>query len=343
MIIKSKAPLRIGLSGGGTDIENFSKKYGGLVINVAINLYVHTIIDVKKNDKIIFETLDSNKKIILKSSKFLKLNGNFDIFKSIYNHFVKEFIKKPVSFHLKTYSDVPHGSGLGGSSTMIVSIIKAFMEWFKIPMKKYDVAMLAYKIERKDLNLVGGIQDQFSASYGGFNLIEIKKKSKKIIIKPLKISNYIKNELSSKFLLLYTGISRGSEKVIEAQIKNIEINDKKAIRSMLKLKKNTFKMKSYLLNDFKLNNVVEILASNWLLKKNTGWGVSNYLINRMTNKLYKYGAEAVKISGAGGGGFILVVTPTENIFYLKKNLKLKNTIFYNFGFEPKGVQSWTVK
>jgi D-glycero-alpha-D-manno-heptose-7-phosphate kinase len=210
-------------------------------------------------------------------------------------------------------------------------------------MKKYDVAMLAYKIERKDLNLVGGIQDQFSASYGGFNLIEIKKKSKKIIIKPLKISNYIKNELSSKFLLLYTGISRGSEKIIETQIQNIENNDKKGIRSMLKLKKNTIKMKSYLLNDFKLNNVIEILASNWLLKKNTGRGVSNYLINRITNKLYKYGAEAVKISGAGGGGFILVVTPTENIFYLKKNLKLKNAIFYNFGFEPKGAQSWTVK
>jgi D-glycero-alpha-D-manno-heptose-7-phosphate kinase len=112
---------------------------------------------------------------------------------------------------------------------------------------------------------------------------------------------------------------------------------------MLKLKKNTIKMKSYLLNDFKLNNVIEILASNWLLKKNTGRGVSNYLINRITNKLYKYGAEAVKISGAGGGGFILVVTPTENIFYLKKNLKLKNAIFYNFGFEPKGAQSWTVK
>lgn len=343
MIIKSKAPLRIGLSGGGTDIENFSIKYGGLVINSAINLYVHTIIDVKKNDKIIFETLDSNKKIILKSCKSLKLNGNFDIFKSIYNHFIKEFIKKPVSFHLKTYSDVPHGSGLGGSSTMIVSIIKAFTEWFKIPMKKYDIAMLAYKIERKDLNLVGGVQDQFSASYGGFNLIEIKKKSKKIIIKPLKISNYIKNELSSKFLLLYTGISRGSEKVIETQIKNIENNEKKGIKSLLKLKENTFKIKSYLLNDYKLNNIVKILASNWLLKKKTGKGVSSHSINQIVDKLYKFGAEAVKISGAGGGGFILVVTPTENIFELKKNLKLKNAYFYNFGFESKGAQSWIVK
>ena len=177
MIVKSKAPLRIGLSGGGTDIESFSIKYGGLVINSTINLYVHTIIEVKKNNKIIFESLDMHQKTILKSNKILKLNGKFDIYKTIYNYFIKKFIKKPVSFHLKTYSDVPHGSGLGGSSTMIVSIIKAFSEWFKIPMSKYEIANLAYKIERIDLKLVGGVQDQFSASYGGFNLIEIKKKN----------------------------------------------------------------------------------------------------------------------------------------------------------------------
>ena len=238
MIVKSKAPLRIGLSGGGTDIESFSIKYGGLVINSTINLYVHTIIEVKKNNKIIFESLDMHQKTILKSNKILKLNGKFDIYKTIYNYFIKKFIKKPVSFHLKTYSDVPHGSGLGGSSTMIVSIIKAFSEWFKIPMSKYEIANLAYKIERIDLKLVGGVQDQFSASYGGFNLIEIKKKTKKIIIKPLKISYYMKNELSSKLLLLYTGISRGSEKIIESQIKSIQNNEKRGIHAMLRMKKN---------------------------------------------------------------------------------------------------------
>ncbi len=343
MIIKSKAPLRIGLSGGGTDIENFSVKYGGLVINSAINLYVHTVIEEKRNKKIIFESLDLGKKIILKSDLILDIDGKFDIYKSIYNFFIKKFIKKPVSFHLKTYSDVPQGSGLGGSSTMIVSIIKAFAEWFKISLSKYDVAMIAYKIERKDLKLVGGVQDHFSASYGGFNYIEIKKKTNKIKIKPIKISNYMKNELSSKFLLLYTGISRGSEKIIESQISYIDKNQKKSIQAMIKMKKNTKNMRSYLMNDKKVKDIIKILKSNWLYKKKTGKGVSNLSVNKIIEKLYKLKSEAVKISGAGGGGFILIVTPTENIFNIKNNLKFTGISFFNFGFEDRGVHSWIVK
>ena len=153
----------------------------------------------------------------------------------------------------------------------------------------------------------------------------------------------MKNELSSKFLLLYTGISRGSEKIIESQISYIDKNQKKSIQAMIKMKKNTKNMRSYLMNDKKVKDIIKILKSNWLYKKKTGKGVSNLSVNKIIEKLYKLKSEAVKISGAGGGGFILIVTPTENIFNIKNNLKFTGISFFNFGFEDRGVHSWIVK
>jgi D-glycero-alpha-D-manno-heptose-7-phosphate kinase len=215
MKIRAKAPLRLGLAGGGTDLDVYASKYIGYVLNATISLYAHSVIEPLNNGKIIFESLDNNEKIELNSSEFLDLNGEMDLYKGIYNRIVKNFIKKPLSFKLTTYSDVPSGSGLGGSSTLVVSIIKAFVEWLNLPLGEYDIAKLAYEIEREDIGIVGGAQDQYAATFGGFNFMEFYG-DKKVIVNPLRVKNWIIDELEESMILYFTGIRR-SASVIEKE------------------------------------------------------------------------------------------------------------------------------
>ena len=160
MIIRSKAPLRIGLAGGGTDVSPFADIYGGSILNATINLYAHATIIPNDNDKIELVALDQGKSQQHKASMELSLNGELDLLKGVYNRIAKEYLDAPVSFTLETYVDAPPGSGLGSSSTLVVAIIGAFAHWLKLPLGEYDVAHLAYEIERIDLGLAGGRQDQ---------------------------------------------------------------------------------------------------------------------------------------------------------------------------------------
>ena len=167
--IRSQTPLRLGLAGGGTDINLYCDKYTGYVLNATISLYVHCTLIERNDGKIIFDSADTKSYGEYPSAMHLENDGNGDIFKAVYNRIVKDFTHKPLSFSLHTYSDVPSGSGLGGSSTLVVGVIQAFVEWLNLPLGEYDIAHLAYEIEREDLGIVGGAQDQYAATFGGFN------------------------------------------------------------------------------------------------------------------------------------------------------------------------------
>ena len=169
LIIRAKAPLRLGLAGGGTDVSPYSDMYGGLVLNATINLYAHCILEVTDTNTIEIFAKDIDKKEIHNSAKTLPINGTLDLGKGVYNRIVKDFNLPALSFKMTTYSDAPAGSGLGSSSTMVVCILKVFVEWLKLPVGDYELARLAYEIERLDLNLSGGKQDQYAAAFGGFN------------------------------------------------------------------------------------------------------------------------------------------------------------------------------
>ena len=148
MIIRTKAPLRLGLAGGGTDLDTYCDRFGGYVLNATISLYVHCSIEVVEDDKIYFEALDIGESSTFPSQKHLALDGKLDLFKGVYNRIVKEYDLESLSFKLSTYSDVPSGSGLGGSSTLVVAVIKAFVEWLNLPLGEYDIAKLAFEMER---------------------------------------------------------------------------------------------------------------------------------------------------------------------------------------------------
>ena len=190
MIIRSKAPLRIGLAGGGTDVSPYSDIYGGAILNATLSLYAYASIKPREDGKIIINAIDRNEIIELKSEEHLAIDGKLDLIKGVYNRIVKDFVKKPLSFEINTYVDAPPGSGLGSSSTLVVAILGAFVEWLKLPLGEYDIAHLAYVIEREDLKMAGGKQDQYAATFGGVNYMEFYGNDK-VIVNPLRIKSNI--------------------------------------------------------------------------------------------------------------------------------------------------------
>jgi len=206
MIIRSKAPLRIGLAGGGTDVSPYSDIYGGAILNATLSLYAYASIKPREDGKIVINAIDRNEIIELKSEEHLVIDGKLDLIKGVYNRIIKDFIKQPLSFEINTYVDAPPGSGLGSSSTLVVAILGAFVEWLKLPLGEYDIAHLAYLIEREDLKMAGGKQDQYAATFGGVNYMEFYGNDK-VIVNPLRIKSKFLHELEHNLVLFYTNLS----------------------------------------------------------------------------------------------------------------------------------------
>lgn len=341
MIIRSKAPFRLGLAGGGTDVSPYSDQFGGAILNATINLYARTTIIPTSNEKIIFHSIDQKKSFSYNSQVELPLNGEIDLQIGIYNRIVKEFNNgKPLSFELTTSMDVPTGSGLGTSSTLVVSILGAFVEWLKLPLGEYDIAKLAYDIERVDLNLAGGKQDQYAATFGGVNFMEFY--GDKVIVNPLNIKKSMLNEISFNLVLYYTQTSRESAKIIEKQIENVKKSDNKPIEAMHRLKQQAFSMKEAFLKN-ELINIGKTLHESWENKKQMATGISNNTIDDIYQTAIENGAVGGKISGAGGGGFMFFYTENTNQYRVTEALENMGGKVVQFEFTLKGLYAWTIK
>ena len=261
--------------------------------------------------------------------------------KGVYNRIVKDFIKKPLSFELVTSMDVATGSGLGTSSTLVVSILGAFVEWLKLPLGEYDIAHLAYEIERVDLNMSGGRQDQYAATFGGVNFMEFSGNDK-VIVNPLRIKEESLVELEHNLILYYTKTSRESSKIIDAQINNVEKNDQSSIDAMHLVKEQSYMMKEALLKN-KLNDIGYILNESWSNKKKMALGITNSDIDEVYSKAMKAGAIGGKISGAGGGGFMLFYCDKNKRHDVIRELNSFGGEVRNYQIDQKGLYTWTVK
>ncbi len=338
-ISRSKAPLRLGLGGGGTDLKSYYSKYGGEVLNATIDLYAHSTIELLDNNLVIFEASDLSIIEVFSISKFPTFDSKLKLHFGVYSRIVKEFLGGVApSLKIQTYADAPQGSGLGTSSSIVVSLIKAFVELFQIPLGEYDIANLAYNIERIDLNISGGKQDQYASSFGGFNYIEFTKDDR-VIVNPLKVKKWIKSELEESLVLFFTGTSRDSGKIIDQQIKETSIGLSKNIEGMHDLKLAAQKMKNFLLvGDIK--GIISQVRIGWEAKKQT----SSLITSPQLNEIYEYalsnGALAGKLSGAGGGGFFMFFVEPKNRSKLISALSLINGKVQTFEFIENGVIGW---
>jgi D-glycero-alpha-D-manno-heptose-7-phosphate kinase len=340
MIVRSKAPFRLGLAGGGTDVSPYSDEYGGAILNATVNLYAHTTLIPRTDGKIIIRALDLEKKIILDSSKELEITGDLDLQKGVYNRIVKTFSKEPLSFELTTKMDVPSGSGLGTSSTLVVSILGAFIEWLKLDLTEYEIARLAYSIEREDLAMAGGKQDQYAAVFGGINFLEFGANNE-VVVNPLSIHKDLVNELEVNLLLFYTKTSRESSKIIQIQSENVQNKQSKPIQAMHFLKEQAFAMKQALIEG-DLKAIGQILNTSWHHKKMMADGISNQVIDKIYDTAMEAGAVGGKISGAGGGGFMIFYVNDDKRAAVIKQLHTFNGDVKNFEFCFAGLTTWTI-
>lgn len=340
MIYRSKAPLRIGLAGGGTDVSPYSDLYGGAILNATLSLYANATIEPLAENKIILEAIDRDEEEIFEWAPALPITGKLDLLKGVYNRIQKDYGIKEQGFRLSTYVDAPAGSGLGTSSTLVVAIIGAFAEMLRLPLGEYDMAHYAYEVERKDLGLAGGKQDQYAATFGGVNFMEFYGEDK-VIVNPLRVKQQHLFELENNLLLYYTSTSRESAEIIKKQSNNVTEKKNKSIEAMHQLKEQARMMKEVLLKG-RLNEIGEILDFGFQQKRQMAEGISNPLMEDIYETAKRAGATGGKISGAGGGGFMIFYCPVNTKYKVIKSLENFGGKVRNYQFTEHGLKTWTV-
>lgn len=341
-IIRSRAPLRLGLAGGGTDISPYCDNHTGYVLNATIDRYAYCTITSCEDNQVTFTANDHNKTTTLDITQYpFELDCDLILLKATYNKIIKDFNNDvPIALTMTTFCDSPVGSGLGTSSSLVVAIIKAFEEYFSIGFDDYQIANLAYEIERVDCGLQGGRQDQYSATFGGFNFMEFYG-GNKVLVNPLRIRNWVRCELESSILLHYTGKSRSSAAVISDQVKSFTKENSSSLDNMHHIKESAFHMKEAILcGDF--DAFVNIMRVAWGKKKNSSKNVSSPKIDNYVKRAMEAGALCAKVSGAGGGGFIMYFVPPEYRKNVIEVISDETSWVSNCHFTLEGSQCWTV-
>lgn len=341
MIYRSKAPLRIGLAGGGTDVSPYADLYGGAILNATISLSAHASIEPTQTGLIELEALDRNEKQTYNLSPALPIDGQLDLLKGVYNHIQIKYPFEIKGLKISTYVDAPAGSGLGTSSTLVVAILGAFVEMLKLPLGDYDIAHLAYIIERQDLCLAGGRQDQYAATFGGVNFMEFYENDQ-VIVNPLRIRAEYIHELEHNLLLYFTATSRESALIIKEQVKNVERKDEKSIDAMHQLKEQAKRMKEALLKG-QLHAIGEILDFGFQQKRNMAANISNAGIESIYDSARNAGATGGKISGAGGGGFMIFYCPGNTRYTVEQALLPFGGQVKPYSFTSYGLSTWSTQ
>jgi D-glycero-alpha-D-manno-heptose-7-phosphate kinase len=338
--VRARAPLRLGLAGGGTDVSPFSNEFGGLVLNVTIGKYANVTVTSRTDGMVELIAADRELSWTGPAEDTLPLVKGLELHAGVYNRISKEFESRaPLSISIATHSEAPPGSGLGSSSTMVVALIQAFREYLTLPLGEYDLARLAYEIERIDLGLAGGKQDQYAAAFGGLNFMEFY--GDRVIVNPLRIKPEHRAELESSLVLFFTGVSRESANIISEQVQNVKTGNQDSLRAMHELKAEAVHMKEAILKgDFEA--LAMAMQRSWEAKKRMANLISNQKINDIYEAAIKEGARAGKVSGAGGGGFMMfIVDPAKRPQVIKCLTEFSASVSTCM-FVEHGAHSWRV-
>jgi len=339
--IRAKAPLRLGLAGGGTDVSPFSDHYGGYVLNATINKYANVFLEVDENHKkVTFNAIDLDIVDECMLDDDFALDKGLILHRMVYKKMMNVFNNgEYMPLRMLTYCASPPGSGLGSSSTIVVAMIEAYKELLNLPLGEYEVAKLAFEIERIDCGFDGGKQDQYAATFGGFNFMEFGKEDR-VLINPLRIRKNIIYELETNLLLYYLGASRDSGEIIKHQAASVA-SKSSSLEAMHAIKKNAWKSKEMLLKG-DIENFSSTFLESWSAKKRTSKSITNPIVQRAEEVAFKNGAKSLKISGAGGGGFMVIFVNPEKREHLIRALSKIGGQIHEFNFTTKGSISWTI-
>lgn len=338
---RSRAPLRLGLAGGGTDLVGYSEDFGGAVLNVTIDRYAYAHLTYGIEGKVGFRASDLDVSEFLPAEPNLPTDSGLVLHRAVYNRIVDDFLNgQAPSINVSTTVDAPAGSGLGSSSALVVALVEAYRTAFDLPLGPYDVAHLAYEIERVDLGLAGGKQDQYSAAFGGVNFIEFLPNDR-VIVNPLRIPPSILNELEASLFVCFTGQSRRSEAIIEEQLDGIGSKSTSTVDGLHQLKLDAIEMKRALLRG-DLREMSVVLNRSWIAKQRTATGIANATILDLHQMALDLGAWAGKVSGAGGGGFMMFLTDPEDRYRLVSAIRGRGIDAHPVHFVSRGAEAWDV-
>ncbi|MHA1724570.1 MAG: GHMP family kinase ATP-binding protein [Promethearchaeota archaeon] len=335
MIIRTKAPFRISFGGGGTDMAPYCSEHGGCVINTTIDRHVHVSLKLRNDKKIKVILSNYNKSYIFDIGDTTYQN-EIEIFKATVN-----ILNVSHGFDIITYSDLPTGSGMGGSSALTVALIGAFDKFYQWDLTRKEIAEKAYYIERVELNQKGGYQDQYASSFGGFNFIQF---SKVIEVIPVNANPTLLNELHFRLILCYIGGSHFSSSIQEDVLEKYKIKKKSFLDAMEDLKRVAQEMRDLLeANDItELNRFGELLHEGWLAKKSLSSKISNENIERFYLHSRNHGVIGGKLLGAGGGGHLLLFSDPAKKYNVMHELEKIGGKVINFHFNPKGLETWVI-
>jgi D-glycero-alpha-D-manno-heptose-7-phosphate kinase len=336
MIIRAKAPLRISFAGGGTDVPPFPAQQGGLVLNATINRYAYGTLRPRKDDSIQIHSHDYGLSTEFGVHEPLVFDGKLDLAKAAIRRFAG---RESRGFDLLLHSNAPPGSGLGSSSAMMVALVGALAEFRNLPVTDYELAELAHSIEREELGIKGGRQDQYAAAFGGFNFIELD--ADRVVVNPLRVAPDVMLELEHNLLLCYTGTTRQSDHIIEDQTARFEQGNQDAVAGLLAQKELAVEMKNALLQR-RLRDFGELLNTAWEAKKRMSTRISNERIEELYDEAQRAGAIGGKVTGAGGGGYVLLYCRYDRKHEVAERMIELDAFVDEFAFEPNGLRTWRV-
>lgn len=338
-IIRARVPLRLGLAGGGTDLSPYCDQFGGAVLNTTIDRYAYAFIAPSPDGRLHFMAPDLGLEESFPPDLASIRGARLALHAGVAARMAKQFADGTITpMTVTSYVEAPAGSGLGSSSALVVALVEAFREFHAAPLGPYDVAHIAFEIERIELGLAGGKQDQYAATFGGINFIEFHANDR-VIVNPLRVPVAVANELESSMVTCFTGVSRRSEQIIEEQQRRMTAPTDNALDSLHQLKRDALEMKDALLRG-QIVRMAEILNRSWAAKQRTAEGISTGLIKRLYEVAFAHGAIGGKVSGAGGGGFMMFIVPPDKRIQVIKALTEAGAHAEGVRFVTTGAESW---
>lgn len=324
-MIHARAPLRVSLAGGGTDVPPYPAMAGGAVLSATIDLFAYASVVPRSDGVVQIRSPD------LEASA--SLSGREVMARS-----VLEDATHSGGAEVVLHCDAPPGSGLGSSSSLIVAMCAALCEAAGEAPTPYELAERAWRIERVDLGIPGGMQDQYAAAFGGFNFIEFGVDG--VLVNPLRLPADVLAELHGSLLLVPTPtVVRRSMGILTRQVAAYERKDEQVLAALDLLKAHASSMKARLLRG-DLESVAALLHEGWVTKRRLAQGITTPEIDELYERARELGASGGKLLGAGGGGFLLLMAPFAARGDLARGLRASGVEPANFSFTRDGVQAW---
>jgi D-glycero-alpha-D-manno-heptose-7-phosphate kinase len=335
--IRAKAPLRVSFAGGGTDVAPFPEREGGMVLSATIDRYAYGSLTARTDGRVRVESVDLARSVEFAvgpaAARALEFNGELDLAKAVLRRFG---FQGSDGFDVLLRSTVPPGSGLGSSSTVAAVLVGLIRDHYGLGLTEYETAHLAFEIERLDLGISGGLQDHYAAVFGGFNFIEF---GNGVIVNTLRIPDAVVNELELNLLLADTGVTRESARILDDQTTRVKEKNPDTLAALRAQKDLVLQMKAALLRG-RLHDFGALLDDAWRQKRRMSPRIATAHIDEVYAEAVKHGARGGKVTGAGGGGYILFYCDFSSKHLVVEALAAMGVAATDVAFTRKGLTTW---